>query len=371
MPDLPTRLDYFAIGRDYVIQKSTKIDPSQVDVEGSDVNLFVGIGSVLADFVTRQLAGRTAALLLDGSDDEDLDRYAFDRYSLTRKGASPARGSVTIARPSIVNGGGTVPIGTKILSTTGIEYITTTQANFAPSDLSVSGVYVRAVQAGKATQVSAGALKRFAQPQLLWDATLTVTNPATTAGGEDAEDDNTFRARIRDFWRTARRGVIGAIEFGALTVPGVVSARAIEALTTDGAPARIVNLYIADSSGVASDALAEEVRVALEDYRAAGIAVIISTSIPLLTDITLRLTFRAGVDTRTLSDNIRAAIVEFVNSIPVNGTLYVAQIYTVLQRYEPDGLIPDQASIVVPTGDLVPAVGQTIRTTLSNITLVS
>ncbi len=370
MPDLPTRLDYFAIGRDYVVQRATKIDPALVDVEGSDVNLFVGIASVLADFVTRQLAGRTGALLLDGSDDEDLDRYAFDRYSLTRKGASPARGSITISRPTVTGGAGTVPVGTKILSDTGVEYITTTQANFAAADASVSNVYARAVQAGKATQVGASAIKRFAQPQILFDATLTCTNPAPTAGGEDAEDDNTFRARVRDFWRTARRGVIGAIEFGALTVPGVVSAQAIESLTLDGQPARVVNLYIADSSGVASDALAAEVLVALEDYRSAGIAVLISTSIPLLTEIQLKLTFKAGVDTRTLADNIRAAVVEFVNTLPVNGPLYVGQLYSVLQRFAADGLIPDKASIVIPTGDLIPAVGQTLRTTLANVTVV-
>lgn len=370
MPDLPTRLDYFAIGRDYVVQRATKLDPTQVDVEGSDANLFVGIASVLADFVTRQLAGRTGALLLDGSDDEDLDRYAYDRYNLTRKGASPARGSVTISRTTLAGGGGTVPIGTKILSVTGVEYITTTQANFSAADLSVSGVFVRAVQAGKATQVGAGALQRFATPQNLFDSTLTCTNPKATAGGEDSEDDNTFRSRVRDFWRTARRGVIGAIEFGALSVPGVVSARAIEAITTDGSPARVVNLYIADSSGVASDALAAEVEVALEDYRAAGIAVLISTSIPLLTDLSFHLTFQAGVDTRTLSDNIRAAIVEFVNSLPVNGPLYLGQLFSVLQRFEADGLIPDRGSIITPTGDLIPPVGQTIRTTLSNVTLV-
>src|SRR5260221_476101 len=88
------------------------------------------------------------------------------------------------------------------------------------------------------------------------DATLQVTNPLTTAGGEDVEDDDTFRARIRDFWRTARRGILAAIEFGAKTVPGVVSAQAVEALSVGAAPARVVNLYIADSSGVSSEALA-------------------------------------------------------------------------------------------------------------------
>lgn len=369
MADLPTRLDYYALGRDRIVQTSKKIDPAQVDVEGSDANLFVGIGAVLAAQVTQQLAFRTAALLLDGADDEDLDRYAFDRYQLTRKGASPALGAATITRSTTTAGAGSVPIGTKILTDTGIEYVTTQVAAFASSDVSIS-VNVRAAQAGKATQVGAEALQRFANPQSLWDATLQVTNPKTTAGGEDIEEDETFRSRIRDFWRTARRGVLAAIEFGAKTVPGVVSAQAIEALTATGAPARVVFLYIADSSGVASDALADQVRIALDDYRAAGIAVIISNSIPLLVDIQLALAFRAAVDTKTLTDEIVAAIVEFVNSIPVNGTLVRGQLFAVLQRFAADGLVIGEGTIALPLGDLVPAVGQTIRTTTANVRVV-
>lgn len=369
MADLPTRLDLFAIGRDYVLQRARRIDPAQVDIEGSDVNLIVGVASVLADQVIKQLGYRTAALLLDGADGEDLDRYAFDRYQLSRKGASPALGTVRIFRATAAAGAGAVAIGTKLRTNTGVEYITTTAATLGSADLTTQA-NVRAVQAGKATQVGANAVVRFANPGGLFDKTLGVNNDAPTAGGEDAEDDETFRARVRDFWRTARRGILSAIEFGALTVPGVVSAQAIEALTTGATPARIVNLFISDSSGVASDALAQQVRVALEDYRAGGIAVLISTSLPLTVDITLALQFKANVDTLTLTDNIRAAIVEFVNSIPVNQTLYKAQIFSVLQRYVEDGLIPTEESIVAPTGDLSPDVGETIRTTLANVVVI-
>ena len=370
MADLPTRADYFQLGRDYVISRATKIDPAQVDIEGSDVNIFVGVTSVIADQVTKQLAFRTAALLLDGADDEDLDRYALDRYQLARKGASPARGTVRIFRTSTVGGAGVVPIGTKLVTNTGFEYITTTTASFGVGDLT-SQAFVRAVEAGKLTQVGANAIVRFADPASLFDRTLQANNDAATAGGEDAEDDDTFRARVRNFWLAARRGVLAAIEFGALTVEGVVSAQAVEVLTEDATPARLVLLFIADSTGVASDALAQEVRVALNDFRAAGIQVLISTSLPLIVDVQLRLTFRANVDTLTLTDNVRAAVVSFVNSLPVNGTLFVGQLFSVLQRYAEDGLIVNEGTIVAPTGDLVPATGQTIRTTLSSVTVVT
>ncbi len=368
--DLPSRLDLFSIGRDYVVQKARKIDPAGIDVEGSDVNIIVGSSSVMGAQVLNQLAYRTSALFLDGADGEDLDRYAFDRYTLTRKGASAALTTVQLRRPTVAAGSGSIPIGTKVQSNTAVEYVTTTIANFGVSDF-VSSCDVRASQAGKATQVGAGALVRFSNPSAVFDPTIVVSNAQAAAGGEDAEDDDTFRNRVRDFWRTARRAILAAIEFGALTVPGVVSAQAIEVVTPDGSAARLVNLFISDSSGVASNALAAQVRSALDDFRAAGIQVLISTSLPLLVTITLKLTFKANVDTATLTTQVRDAIVSFVNSQPVNGTLYLAQLYSMLQRFSDDGLVVNQGTIIAPTGDLVPATGQTIRTTTDRVVVTS
>lgn len=370
MGDLPSRLDFFRLGRDYVTSRNTKLDPAQADIEGSDLNIFLGVTSVIADKVTRQLAYRTAALLLDGATEEDLDRLVFDRFQIFRKGASGAVGSIKIFRTSFAAGAGSVPTGTVVTSNTGIEYVTLTTATFGATDV-VSRADVRASQAGKDTQVGAGAITNFASAGDLFDPTLQVVNELPTAGGEDVETDQFLRDRARTFWTSAQRGTLSAIEFGAKTVSGVVSAQAIEAVDDGPTPARIVNLYISDSSGVASEVLAQQVRVALQDYRAAGIQVIVFTSLPELVDIQLRLRFRANVDTVTLTEIVRNGVVAFVNSLPVNGTLYVSQLYATLQRYVDDGLIVDKDTLVAPVGDLVPTIGQTIRATLTTVTAVT
>ena len=367
--DLPSRLDLYALARGYVIDRARRIDPARVDVLGSDVNLFVGSQSVVAYSLVKQLAYRIGALLLDSAMGDDLDRYAWDRYQLPRKGASPALGSVRFYRSSFVAGGGTIPAGTALKSLTGIQFITTTAATFGATDLDNITANVRAVQAGKASEVGQNQIQQFGNVQALFDPSLQVVNDATTAGGEDVEDDDTFRNRIRNFWLTARRGVLSAIEFGATSVPGVVSAQAVEALNTLGQPARVVNLYIADSSGVASNALAQQVSVALGDYRAAGIAVLIQTSLPEIVGVQLALSFAAGTDTVTLAQNVIAAVVEFINSLPVNGPLYLLQLGAVLQRFASSGLVVNQSSVVSPVGDVVPALGQTLRATTSSVTL--
>lgn len=372
MADFPSRLDLYAIGRDYVLQKATKIDPGQVDVLGSDVNIFVGSNSVVADTIIKQLAYSIARLFLDGAEGDDLDRLVFDRYGLTRKGASASLGSVNLTRATTAAGAGTIGVGTLLTTLTGVQYITTTAANFSITDLGVNPIIsanVRATQAGKLAQVGTHAINGFAKSGTVFDHTLQVDNPLSTAGGEDAEDDDTFRARVRNFWNTARRGVLAAIEFGALTVPGVVSANAVEVITTGALPARIVNLYIADSSGLASQQLGALVVSALGDYRAAGITVVLNTSLPQIVPVVLALTFQAGIDTVTLGTTIVAAVVQFINSLPVNGALYLVDLYSVLRRFVSDGLIQNSSIITAPTGDVQPGIGQTLRTTLASVVL--
>lgn len=367
--DFPSRLDLFQLARNYVLTRATKIDPSQVDTQGSDVNLYVGIASILGYQIVLSLMQSINSLLLDGAFDEDLDRYGLDRYQLPRKGAAAALGSVRLFRSDATAGAGNVPANTKLLTLNGIEYITQNSASFGAATLTMD-VNVRAVQAGKTSQVGANQIRQFASPSDIFDKSLQVNNDLPTAGGEEAEDDDTYRERIREFWGTARRGTLTAIAFGSKTVDGVVSAVATEVLTADPKPARVVQLRVADSSGSSSAALGASVIAALDEYRAAGIAVVISNSVPELIEIKLSLTFAGNVDTTTITEAVRGAIVEYVNSIGVGETLLKSGLYGILTRFTSVGLVVTQASIAAPVGDLVPSAGKTLRTRFDLVTVV-
>ncbi len=371
MPELLSRLDYFDIGRRYVLTRAERINPKEVDTEGSDINLLIGASSYMANAVARQNIERLNALLLDGAEDEDLDRYAWDRYGELRKGASAAVGPTVLSRSATTAGAGSIPIGTKVLTLNGVEYVTTTTANFTASGTNslTTGVDVRAAQAGKEFQVGANQIRRFDRPGDLFDQTIQINNPEPTAGGEPAESNDIFRDRVRGFFNAARRGTLSAIESGALTVPGVVSADAVE-LLSGGIPDRSVELFIADSSGVASAVLAARVLTALEEYRAGGIYVQINTSRPVIVDVTYRLTFRAGVDTLRLRDEIRNATVEYINSLGVNEPLLRGDIAALLSRFKGDGLIVNDGTLVTPAGDIIPTQGTTIRIRPENVTFL-
>lgn len=374
MPDLPTRADLFRIGADEVLLRSEtrppaqRIDAAQIYTDGSDINVLVASASAMAEEVTRQLALRINALFLDGATGEDLDRLVGDRFSPTivRKSATPALGTVQLTRVAGALPLVTLPIGTQLTTGSGVQFETTVVATVVSGSTGPVSVPIRARQAGLAGNVAPAAINAFvntpSDPQLL------VSNPEPTAGGDEVETDARLRARARDFFRQARRGTIAAIEFGALTVPGVRQATAVEEVDSLGIPTGRVSLYVADALGQANAALVLAVQSALLEYRAAGVYVDVSSSIPLFVPIQYLLRFAAGVDTTAAFARVQAATVSAVNALPPNATLPVSLLFSVA-RSVPGVIVLDDA-VVTPIGDLVPSAGQILRTRTDLVTAV-
>lgn len=367
--EILTRVDYYNIGRRYVIARARSIDPAVIDVEGSDANIAVASSSYMAQKVGQQLADGLRSLTLDAEGDQ-LDRTVMDRYQLPRKGAASAVVPVRFFRPTAAAGAGTVPVGTTMTALAGAQYITLAPASFGALVTDDVVVAARAVQAGFQYQVGANQIRRIQNPGNLWDSSLQVNNDEPAAGGAPREEDPQYRERARAFWLAARRGTIPAIVQGATNVLGVDSASAVESLDPLGRPARVVTLTIADASGNSNRVLAAQVLQQLEDYRAGGITVIISSSVPQIIGVTLSLTFIANVDTNTLTGNIRSAIAEFVNSLGANMVLRRGDLFSVLSRFRDSGLVVTDGSIALPTGDLVPDPGKTLRTQFELVTVV-
>lgn len=367
--DIPTRTDLYQIGRDYVRQRARKIDPREIDVEGSNSNIIVGSAAVVAHAVATQIGYNASRLFQEDAEDEDLYRLGFDRYQLAPKGASVSLSQVTFFRDTALAGAGTVEAGTRLRSVTGTEYVTTSPASFTASALT-STAEVRSTQAGSLNKAGANSIRKIDDLTALWDATLQVTNEAATAAGDDAETNERFRERMRLYWRAAPRGVLGAIQYGALQVEGVDSASAREVTLQDGTPARVVELYVADTSGTSNAQLARLVDEGLMEWRCGGIPVQTKTSIPVAVQVQARLTFTGGVNTVDLAVGVRAALRSFVNTLGVNQTLYIGDLTGVVRRFAQYGVIPNEGSIVVPTGDVVPSLGTCLRARTEDVTVL-
>lgn len=119
----------------------------------------------------------------------DLDRYAAN-YSLVRRNASPASGTVTVA--GIPSMSSLVPAGAQLVSNSGLRF-----------QVAVGGIYtdgdsmrVVALDVGSQTNVSGSSLLTWKSPPPFFSPTVTVSNTDPISGGVNAEDDDSFRARL-------------------------------------------------------------------------------------------------------------------------------------------------------------------------------
>lgn len=372
---LPTREDYFRVGAHEVLARSatrpraTRISPEAVYTDGTDINIILATESAMADEATRHLAIRMAALFLDSAEGEDLDRLVADRFSPTvaRKQAAPALVTLTFTRngPPSPLLAVTLATGTKARTPTGTEYELVQPTAFSAGSTGPITAVAQAVLSGTGGNVAEDTiveLLNFGSPA---DTAIQVSNEDPASGGTDVETDESLRERARDFYRTARRGILAAIEFGALTVDGVVSATAEELLGAGGLPNGIVRVYVADEHGRSNAVLAAAVTAALREYRAAGIIVDVLTTQPQFETISYSIGFRSGTDTRAAVDQLRAITVATVNLLAPQEPLQRSLLFSLARSIS--GAIVGEGAIMEPAGDVYPTDPGVIKTSLDRV----
>ena len=371
---LPTREDYFQIGARTVFQraqlraKPTRLSPQAVFTPGTDINIIIAACSAMADEATRHLALRIAALYLDSAEGEDLDRLVADRFSPTvvRKQAAQAVVPLTFTRSIPPSNGQSVTydVGRKFKTPQGVEFELVQSASFALNGSGPVTVAAVASLAGEVGNVAAGSITQFVEQG---DAGVLVTNAEAAAGGTDVETDSSLRERARAFYLAARRATLSAIEFGALTVDGVTNATGEELLGPDGYPNGWVRLYISDRNGQANTVLAEAVRLALREYRGAGVPVAVVASSPQFESVAYNVAFATGTDQQRAIQQLKAVTVNALSVLAPNEPLRRSMLMA-LARSVTGVVVPDGA-VTNPLGDLFPITGRSIRTSMDRVTV--
>jgi uncharacterized phage protein gp47/JayE len=353
-----------------VTTPGTRVNPAVVDVPGSNINIAVGTSAVLGQEIVKRGADAVRGAFIDSARGAQLDRGVFDRTGLLRFSATPATWDLILSRPSGPSTG-TYSSGSRITAPDGTQYGTNADVVFGTTDLSLP-VSVTALVAGEAGNLPGNTLLAFVdQP---FDSTLTVApaldsfgNPSTASGGTETETDIQLIGRVRGFFPTLRRGVLGAIQFGALQVDGVAVATATEiANPTTGFPAAFVQLVIGDRAGNASSVMIQAVIDTLLEFRAAGIPVQVLGGQVVQQAVTWKLAFLTGFSEALAVARIRAvsvALAQYLSPGPEGGTLYRSSLISAA-RSVPGVIIADD-SLVVPAFDVVPATPTTMIRVLS------
>ncbi len=381
MADFPSREDIFRIARDELLRRNGQITRATVERSGSDANILANLAVAAADEVIGQLISVCAGAYLSSARGEALDRLVFDRYGLLRKSAANSLGTVTFSTTTANPAAFTIPVGTTVSTSDGIEFLTTVATSFPVSAVGPIFVAVRSVLAGADQQAAIRTITSIVSTITGQPADLVVTNTVATAGADDAEDDDSLRDRARRFFTTAQRGTIGALEAAALAFPGVNKASAIEVLDTLGRPARFVQLVISDrfSDSLAvlnatsatfdaqSQKLATEVFLSLSSVRGAGVFVQVIVGNVVLQSVQLQLTFAAGVNADIIALTARSSMVNFINGLSP-GASFVPETAITSALSSITGLIITGDEIVTPAGTVVPKSTEVIRSLLSLVT---
>jgi len=371
----------FRIARDEALARNAKLAQDIIDRDGTDANILTAGAAAAAEEVISQISQVEAGLFLDSARGAALDRLVFDRYGLVRKPASAAVGEVQFTTTANNPGAFTIPSGTQLQTVDGTQYSTSASALFLAGFTGPVTVSVRSQLAGVDQQALSGTITSIISSIPGSPGDLVTANALATAGATDEEEDASLRARARAFFTTARKGTKSALEQGALAVPGVVTASAIEVIDTEGAPARVVQLVIADQFTetlaefsetptpiyqAQAQALAATVLVALEDVRAAGIEVKVFVAAVVLQPITLRLSFDAGADVALTTLRARAAAVNYTNELNPGQTWDPAGVSARLAPIP--GLFITGTEVASPNGMVIPTPLQVIRTGLPIVT---
>lgn len=369
MANLPTRQDLQAVGRRAILATpDTRISPSIIDLRGSDVNLIVGMSSVMAEQVVAALARCMKTLFADTARDSALDRVVTDRGGPPRKDENTATVFLTLSRPTSGAGAGIIPAGSRYQTPGGTQYGLDNEVSFGALALSVSNIPATCLIAGPDGNTPKGTINTVVD--VGFDATITVNNNAQEAsGGNPLEDDIRYLGRYRGFFQTIRRGTKQAIEQAGLNTDGVSVATASEILNDLAVPVALTQLVIGDLDGLASGTTIQATKDKLLEFRALGIPVDVLTGIQVFVPVRYNLAFQLGVDQQQKAAEVRAVTVARSRFLRGGETLFVSDLIAGAKTVQ--GVIVSDASVELPIGDTVPQkVQDTIRIRNEDVTFV-
>jgi len=364
---VPSFEDLFAAGRRAITLGPSRFGVEIVDTAGSDVNVIMVASATMAQEIALYAQNEFAAMFFTTAvrRQDDLERFAYDRYGIRPRLAAASVVPLTFSRTNI--NGFTIPAGTVIGTAEGVLFETLNDLPFAPGQFGPLVVNAVAQVVGTGGNVAANTITQMisAIPD---DTTLTVRNLERAAGGTEDQTTEEFAAVVQEFFVSARRGTDTAILAAVLNTPGVVNAFVDELRDGNGDPAGIVKAVISDGSGGGNSVLAARVVTALRSVRGFGVPVLVDAGVPVFVDIEAAdLAFKTGFDSTSVLADARVRVLAAVNAIAPNEILRRAAIITALKQ-TPGLVVPDGA-LVEPVGDLVPNTGEVIRTTPNRIVL--
>lgn len=355
--DFVTQTDILEIGVRKFLSRNQSISEDAVRKSGTTTNSLLQAAAAMAGEVMGELVEAWMNSRIDTATGADLVELVWDFYKIIPKAASPAVTELVLAQ----SGGksGTIPAGTVLITAAGVEFKTLDSVTFQNTDATAT-VDVEAALAGPDGNVAPASINQFKSPPA-WDTAMTVTQADWATGGDVAESEADLKARTKAFWDAARRGIPGAIEYGARTVPGI---RTVEVVEQDVYPPsggvypmyRAVKLYCSDVNTRLNSTLLARVVTELENWRACGVYVAVLGGTVIYQPINMSLAFTPGADTVTAKATAAATAFAYMSELGYEEGMYRNAIEDRLMQIP--GIAKNPRPVInLPAGDVVPMPG--------------
>ena len=288
---------------------------------------------IQADWVIRQAFPHSA-------EGEYLDYHAQLR-SLERKAPVAAQGTVRFSAGEASESDREIPQGTVCMTVGLIRFATTKPATLPAGELAVE-VPVRALEAGAAGNVAAGAIVSMAVAPMGISA---CTNPQPCTGGADGETDEALRERVLDTFRRLPNGANAAFyEQGALSFDQVAAAVAIPRPRGVGS----VDVVATTLAGVPDEELLEQLQEYFEQRREIAVDVQVRAPQVKQVDVSVQVTAKGGWDSQQVKNQVEQVLRSWFDGKLLGKDILLAQLGNLV--YNCDGV--ENYAILAPDADL-------------------
>jgi uncharacterized phage protein gp47/JayE len=326
-----------------VLNFSTMLEQMAAGVQGAAAQLIdLSVGSVLRamleacaalalwlQWLILQVLTATRAATSQGA---DLDSWMAD-FSFVRLPGSHSTGLVTFSRYT-TGLAVTIAVGTNVLTTDGTQTFTviadptnpawSNGAYSLPASIASVNLPVAAIVVGAAGNVLAGAIGLIASPVPGVDM---VNNASALAGGTDAESDAALRTRFQLYINSRSLATVGAVESAIANIAGVFRYAVMENQDAQGnLLAGAFRVVADDGSGAPGAALLGEVQSAVDAVRPIGATFSVTGPSIIEASIVVAIETSNPTTHTAVAANVQAAIVAWVASLPIQGTLAISKI---------------------------------------------
>lgn len=298
------------------------------------------------------------------SSGDDLDSWMAD-LALIRLPASPASGIANFSRLTATVAA-FIPIGaiartadgvqtfvvTGPLGTSNIPFNQTQNGYLLSVGVTSLNVPVQAQRSGAAGNIQAGAITLIATAMPGIDG---VTNTAAFQNGLDAETDDAFRSRFRNFIDSRSRATPLAVGYAIGNIQQGLQFTILENIDPTGA-SRLGNFVVTvdDGSGSPSPSLLATVTAAVEAVRPIGSTFSVQAPVVIVANVSIAITMLQGESRAQAVAAVVKAISTYINSLAIGAPLPVSRLAQLAYAAHPGIGNANQLQINAAFSDIVP-----------------